>query len=85
MLELQSAGPFIAHQLRGWLDKPPRKVNPPPLRRDFLTLADVRTLLAANPGWAKRLRGHLQMHTVWRIINFLPLSELRRWLAARSQ
>jgi histidinol phosphatase-like PHP family hydrolase len=35
------------------------------LRRDFLTLADSRVLLTANPEWAKRLRGDLQMHTLW--------------------
>ena len=65
LLELKSVGPFIAHQLRDWLDKPPHRVRPPPLRQDFLTLADARVLLAANPDWAKRLRGDLQMHTVW--------------------
>jgi histidinol phosphatase-like PHP family hydrolase len=65
LLELKSVGLFIAHQLRDWLDKPPQKVSPHPLRQDFLTLADSRALLAANPDWAKRLRGDLQMHTVW--------------------
>jgi putative hydrolase len=65
LLELKSVGPFIAHQLRDWLDKSPQKVRAPALRQDFLTLADSLVLLAANPEWAKRLRGDLQMHTVW--------------------
>jgi hypothetical protein len=52
LLELKSVGLFIAHQLRDWLDKPPQKVSPDPLRQDFLTLADSRALLAANPDWA---------------------------------
>jgi histidinol phosphatase-like PHP family hydrolase len=65
LLELKSVGPFIARQLRTWLNKPPQKIDPPPLRQDFLTLADSRALLAANPDWAKRLRGDLQMHTAW--------------------
>jgi putative hydrolase len=65
LVELKSVGPFIANQLRTWLEKPPRKAGAPLLRRDFLTLADARTILGADPDWAKRLRGDLQMHTVW--------------------
>jgi putative hydrolase len=65
LVELKSVGPFIAHQLHSWLDKPPPKVTAPLLRRDFLTLADARTLLAVDPEWANRLRGDLQMHTLW--------------------
>jgi putative hydrolase len=66
LTELHGVGPFIAKQIRAWIDKPPReKLNPPALRRDFLTRADARVLLAANPEWSKRLRGDLQMHTVW--------------------
>ena len=37
----------------------------PLIRRDFLTLADAKALLAAKPAWAKLLRGDLQMHTQW--------------------
>jgi histidinol phosphatase-like PHP family hydrolase len=35
------------------------------LRRDFLTLADAKKLLRADPDWQTRLRGDLQMHTQW--------------------
>lgn len=66
LTELHSVGPFIAAQLRKWIAKPPADVGiVPPIRRDFLSLADARALLAAQPGWAKRLRGDLQMHTLW--------------------
>jgi histidinol phosphatase-like PHP family hydrolase len=65
LTELHSVGPFIAKQLEAWLEKPPRKVAPPKIRRDFLTLADARRLLAANPKWRNSLRGDLQMHTQW--------------------
>lgn len=65
MLELKSV-PVHRAPTAGLVDKPPQKVNPPPLRRHFLTLANVRTLLAANPGSAKRLRPSAK-HTVWRI------------------
>jgi histidinol phosphatase-like PHP family hydrolase len=66
LTELAGVGPFIEKQIRRWIDKPPEfggKI--PPLRRDFFALADANKLLAANPAWAKRLRGDLQMHTRW--------------------
>src|SRR3954470_8623520 len=65
LIELKGIGPFIATQLRAWLEKPPTRVTSPPLRRDFLALADARTILTKNPTWAKQLRGDLQMHTHW--------------------
>src|SRR4051812_21140067 len=66
LTELHGVGPFIAKQLRAWIEKPPGDATrPPPIRRDFLTRADARVILAAKPEWAKRLRGDLQMHTSW--------------------
>jgi len=66
LAELHGVGPFIAEQLRVWIEKPPLEgAKPPPIRRDFLTRADARVLLASNPEWTKRLRGDLQMHTQW--------------------
>jgi len=66
LTELHSVGPFIAKQIQAWLEKPPPlSRNVPPLRRDFLTLADAKKLLAARPEWQSRLRGDLQMHTQW--------------------
>ena len=66
LTELHGVGPFIAKQLQAWIESPPcKKMNPPVLRRDFLTRADARVLLAANPEWSKRLHGDFQMHTNW--------------------
>ncbi len=66
LTELHGVGPFIAKQLRAWIEKPSRnKIRPPAIRRDFLTRADARILLEKNPEWGKRLRGDLQMHTGW--------------------
>ena len=65
LTELKGIGPFIEKQLRHWLERPPARIVPPSLRRDFLTLADARALLANHPIWSKSLRGDLQMHTVW--------------------
>ena len=66
LTELHGVGPFIAEQLRAWIEKPPvGQAKPPPIRRDFLTRADARVLLAGNATWTKSLRGDLQMHTQW--------------------
>jgi putative hydrolase len=63
--ELKGIGPYLSAQVTKWLESPPPKISPPPLRRDFLTLAKARRILAATPGWAERLCGDLQMHTQW--------------------
>jgi putative hydrolase len=64
LTELRSIGPFITKRIQRWIDKPPKeKLRVPPIRRDFLALADARVLLAKNPNWAPQLRGDLQMHT----------------------
>jgi len=56
--ELHAVGPFIAKQLCSWIEKPPRAIDKPPaLRRDFLTMADAKAILAAQPEWGKMLRG----------------------------
>ena len=64
--ELHGVGPFIAKQLQAWIESQPHdELRPPAIRRDFLTRADARLLLASKPEWASRLRGDLQMHTGW--------------------
>ena len=66
LTELRSIGPFIEKQIRGWLDKPPQSSKKiPEIRRDFISLAEARRLLAMRPAWSKKLRGDLQMHTRW--------------------
>ena len=64
LTELRSIGPFITKRIHRWIDNPPKaKVRVPPIRRDFIALADARTLLRTTPEWPKKLRGDLQMHT----------------------
>jgi hypothetical protein len=66
LTELRGIGPFIERQIHRWIEKPPRSIKKiPNIRRDFVSLADARRLLATKPGWQKRLRGDLQMHTRW--------------------
>src|SRR5437763_10626290 len=48
LTELHGVGPFIAKQVRAWIEKPPQEVmRPPAIRRDFLTRADARVVLAS--------------------------------------
>lgn len=66
LTELRGIGPFIEKQIRRWIDKSPRLIKKiPDIRRDFISLADARQLLAAKPTWSNKLRGDLQMHTRW--------------------
>lgn len=65
LTELHGVGPFIAKQIEEWIEKPSEVLRAPLIRRDFLTLADARIILTSDPAWEKRLRGDLQMHTVW--------------------
>ena len=65
LTELRSVGPWVARIIHGWLEDPPEPPEPPELRRGFLTLAEVRSTMAAHPDWARELRGDLQMHTTY--------------------
>ena len=63
---LRGVGPFIAKRIRGWIEQnAPIKSKPPAIRRDFLTMAEVMSLLQKNSSWRELLRGDLQMHTRW--------------------
>ncbi len=64
LTELAGVGPSIGQRIHRWLDSPPT-LEPPPIRSEFLTLARARKILAKAPDWSARLRGDLQMHTVW--------------------
>jgi len=66
LTELRAIGPFIEKQIKQWLDKLPHSKQPvPAIRQDFISLAEARQLLATKLGWARNLRGDLQMHTQW--------------------
>jgi histidinol phosphatase-like PHP family hydrolase len=65
LTELRGIGPFIAARVRTWMDKPPRMKRAPAIRRDFMSLAEARRLLAAKSEWRRKLRGDLQMHSRW--------------------
>ena len=65
LTELRGIGPFIEKKIHQWIEKPHQVKIVPSIRRDFLSLAYARRVLAARPDWTKNLRGDLQMHTRW--------------------
>jgi putative hydrolase len=66
LTELRSVGPFIGNEIQIWIDKPLRRAKAAPaIRRDFISMAEARRLLASQPKWRNNLRGDLQMHSRW--------------------
>ncbi|MFL6594979.1 MAG: PHP domain-containing protein, partial [Chthoniobacterales bacterium] len=43
----------------------PEDIEPPPIRREFMTRAKARVHIAQHPDYRTRLNGDLQMHTEW--------------------
>jgi histidinol phosphatase-like PHP family hydrolase len=62
---LHAVGPWVGTLLTEWLADPPPVPEPDELRRDFLTLARARAVLASDPSAVDGLAGDLQMHTTW--------------------
>ena len=66
LTELRSVGPFIGKEIQIWIEKPLRRAKAAPaIRRDFISMAEARRLLASLPKWRNNLRGDLQMHSRW--------------------
>jgi histidinol phosphatase-like PHP family hydrolase len=65
LTELAHIGPFLQKQIHRWIRRKQHPPRPPPLRKEFLTLAESRLRLAKVASWGMRLRGDLQMHTNW--------------------
>lgn len=67
LTELAGVGPWVARRIRAWLEDPPPPMlrDPPELRRGFLTMAESRRTLDANPDWEAGVRADLQMHTTF--------------------
>jgi len=65
LTQLAHVGPFLEKQIRLWVRRKQHPPRPPPLRRQFFTLAESRVRLSKTTSWGLRLRGDLQMHTAW--------------------
>jgi histidinol phosphatase-like PHP family hydrolase len=81
LTELRSVGPWIAERIQAWLEHPPAIPETDETRRGFLTYAQVRRVLDADPAWESSPCADLQMHTTWSD-GSLPLEEMVA--AARS-
>jgi histidinol phosphatase-like PHP family hydrolase len=62
---LPGIGPSLARRIHEWLEASGAREEPPEIRREFLTLAQARRVLAKHPDWLRELKGDLQMHTTW--------------------
>ena len=65
LTELEGVGNWLQDILKGWIEEPPEIPEPPPVRTDFLTYAEALSFLRDRPDWRGRLRGDLQMHTIY--------------------
>jgi putative hydrolase len=63
LTELRAVGPWVAARIHAWLDDPPPIPEAPETRRGYLTFADVRRVLDAEPGWEEHPCADLQVHT----------------------
>jgi DNA polymerase (family 10) len=62
LTELRSVGPWISGILSRWMADAPRRAEPPPVRRGFLTRVQCDQILAADP--RRAVHGDLQVHTI---------------------
>ena len=63
LTELRGVGPWIAAQIDTWLEQLPPIPEVDETRRGFLTYAEVRSTLDADPAWESLPSADLQMHT----------------------
>ena len=65
LTQLRAVGPWIAAQIETWLERPPPVPEVDETQRGFLTYAEVRSTLNADPAWESRPSADLQMHTTY--------------------
>ena len=75
LTELRAVGPWVAARIEAWLEAPPQIPEPDETRRGFLTYAEVRRTLDADPAWESSPCADLQMHTTWSD-GSLPLEDM---------
>jgi putative hydrolase len=75
LTELRAVGPWVAARIQAWLDEKPPIPEPDETRRGFLTYAEVRRTLDADPAWEATPCADLQMHTTFSD-GSLPLEEM---------
>jgi histidinol phosphatase-like PHP family hydrolase len=63
LTELRSVGPWVGAKIHGWVDDPPEVPDPDETRRGYLTFAEVRRVLDADPAWERTPHADLQVHS----------------------
>jgi putative hydrolase len=63
LTELRSVGPWVAARIHAFLEAPPDVPEPDETRRGFLTMAEVRRALDADPAWEALPHADLQVHS----------------------
>ena len=63
LTELRAVGPWVGDLIHGWLAERPDVPEPDETRRGFLTTAEVRAVLGADPSWVATPHGDLQVHS----------------------
>ncbi len=81
LTELHTVGPWVAELIERWLGERPVVPEPDETRRDFITTAEVRRVLDADPSWLAAPHGDLQVHST-DSDGALPFEEMAR--AARK-
>ncbi len=81
LTELRAVGPWVAARMHDWLDATPEVPEPDETRRGFLTYAQVRRVLDADPAWEATPHADLQVHST-DSDGALPLPEMAE--AARA-
>ncbi len=75
LTELRGVGPWVADRIQDWLDAPPPVPEPDETRRGYLTYAQVRRVLDADPAWERTPHADLQVHST-DSDGALPLEEM---------
>jgi histidinol phosphatase-like PHP family hydrolase len=65
LTELPGIGPYLEKIIRRWIEFSLIVASPPATRENFFTLTQVRSILGGNAHWSQRVKGDLQMHSVW--------------------
>jgi putative hydrolase len=81
LTDLPTVGPWVAERIAALVGDPSGDAEPEELRRDFLTVARARDVLAGAPGWTDGIRADLQMHTT-HSDGTLPVAEMLEAAAA---
>jgi histidinol phosphatase-like PHP family hydrolase len=63
LTELRAVGPWVAARIHELLDAPPIVPEPDDTRTGYLTMAQVRRVLDADPSWEASPHGDLQVHS----------------------